>query len=382
MVEPTGDIDRDHAAHQGAARRADLHIVSPAPESIDVPTIDGTVSFEIHVPMAIADEVTRFSIAATGWLTITSHTGQNLAWLLDHYAYIEALIALLAGCAMPVDQIQARFTDETADRHILVALPKIPPCAATTFNDFFVPRGVLGTQFEALIQRWFAEKARLQLSVGLAANVLASQDLWTHLEFLSLLQALEGFHRATLTGTYMADTDYEAVKKALGDALPSTVSPPHKSALKSKIKYGNEYSLQKRLTKLVKALPDPVHLLAIGVAGDFPRPWIDTRNFFTHWDKELEQKIITGQALYEANVRLRVLLRLVYLHFVGVDPQILEKALLGTSPLAQHLIQLNFPETPIMEIGPVPTPIILHVSSEPTATASHSYSTEVTPNCR
>jgi hypothetical protein len=140
-----------------------VYIVSPAPESVDVPTIDGKVSFEIHVPIGITDEVTRFSIAATGWLTITSRAGQNLAWFLDHYAYVEALIALLAGCAMPVDQIQARFDDETADRHILLALPKVPPCAATTLNDFFVPRGVLGTQFEALIQRWFAEKTALQL---------------------------------------------------------------------------------------------------------------------------------------------------------------------------------------------------------------------------
>jgi hypothetical protein len=122
------------------------------------------------------------------------------------------------------------------------------------------------------------------------------------------------------------------------------------------------------LTELVKALPDPVHLPAIGVAGDFPRPWIDTRNFFTHWDKALEQKIITGQALYEANVRRRVLLRLAYRHFVGVDPQIVENALLGTNPLAQHLIQLNFPETPIMEIGPVPKPIRPDTpSGEPTA---------------
>jgi hypothetical protein len=188
------------------------------------------------------------------------------------------------------------------------------------------------------------------------------------LEFLSLLQALEGFHRATLSGIYMTDTDYEAVKKALGDALPLTVSPSHKSALKSKIKYGNEYSLQKRLNELVNALPDPIHKLAIGDAGDFPRPWIDTRNFFTHWDKELEHKIVTGQALYESNVRLRVLLRLVYLNYIGVDPQMLEKALSGTNPLAQHLIQLNFPDTPIMEIGHVPVPIGLDASlCDPTA---------------
>jgi len=334
-----------------------VHIVSPAPEVIDVPSIDGTIGFEINVPMPMSNEVTRFSIAASATLTIASKAGQNLAWFLDHYAYIAALIALFAGCPMPVDRIQARFSDQPTDHDVLLTLPQISRCTATTVNDFFVFRGLLGAEFEGLVRRWFAEKLKLQLPVGLAANVLASQDLWTHLEFLSLLQALEGFHRATLPGIYMTDTDYEAVKKALGDALPATVSPSHKSALKSKIKYGNEYSLQKRLNELVKALPDPIHKLAIGDAGDFPRPWIDTRNFFTHWDKELEHKIVTGQALYESNVRLRVLLRLVYLNYIGVDLQMLEKALNGTNPLAQHLIQLNFPDKPIMEIGHVPGPI-------------------------
>ena len=332
-----------------------VHIVSPAPEVIAVPSIDGTVTFEINVPMAISQEVTRFSVAATAALTITSNTGQNLAWFLDHCLH-RSLDCLLAGCPMPVDQIQARFTDQKTDHDVLLALPNIPLCTATTVNDFFVFRNLLGSQFEGLVQRWFADKSKLQLPVGLAANVLASQDLWTHLEFLSLLQALEGFHRATLPGTYMTKSDYESVKKALGDALPSTVSSSHRSALKSKIFYGNEYSQQKRMTELVKALPDRIHKLAIGIDGDFPRPWIDTRNFFTHWDKELEPNIVTGQALYEANVRLRVLLRLVYLNYLGLDAQMLEKALLGTNPLAQHLIQLNFPDTPIMAIGPAPQP--------------------------
>jgi len=345
-----------------------VHIVCPAPEVIDVPSINGTIGFEISVPMAISNEVTRFSINASATLTVTSITGQRLAWFLDHYAYIAALITLLAGCPMPVDHIRARFSDQPTDHDVLLTLPKIPPCTATTVNDFFVFRGLIGSEFDGLIRRWFAEKTKLQLPVGLAANVLESQDLWTHLEFLSLLQALEGFHRATRPGIYMTDTDYEAVKKALSGALPSTVSPPHKSALKSKIKYGNEYSLQKRLTELVKALPDPIHKLTIGDTGDFPRPWIDTRNFFTHWDKELEHKIVTGQALYESNIRLRVLLRLVYLSYIGINLQMLERALVGTNPLAQHLIQLNFPDSPIMEVGSVPGPTSSGASSsEPTA---------------
>jgi ApeA N-terminal domain 1 len=39
----------------------------------------------------------------------------NLGLVLDHHAYVEALIGLLAGAPMPVDQIQARFNDETVD---------------------------------------------------------------------------------------------------------------------------------------------------------------------------------------------------------------------------------------------------------------------------
>lgn len=329
-----------------------VHIVSPAPEVIDVPVIDGTVTFEINVPMSISQEVTRFSVAATATLTITSNTGQNLAWFLDHYTYIGALIALFAGCPMPVDEIQARFTDQPTDHGVLLALPKTVHCNAATVNDFFVFRGLLGSQFEGLVQRWFADKSKLQLPVGLAANVLASQDLWTHLEFLSLLQALEGFHLSIFAGIYMAEGDYETVKKALGDAIPPNVMSDHKDALKSRIRYGNQVSLRKRMNGLLDWLPAQVRQLALGSADAFPGAWIDTRNFFTHWDKELEANVLNGQALYEANVRLRMLLRLVYLNHIGVDPQILEKALTGTNPLAQHLIQLNLPDTPIMAIGP------------------------------
>jgi hypothetical protein len=127
-------------------------------------------------------------------------------------------------------------------------------------------------------------------------------------------------------------------------------------------------------------------------ATGFPRSWIDTRNFFTYWDKELEPKVVTAQALYEANVPLRVLLRVVYLHFAGVDPQVLEKALLGTNPLAQHLIQLNFPDTPMMEIRlPDPQPASdallvagqgqpeLQKTSSPVAQALETPSTKVDP---
>jgi hypothetical protein len=215
---------------------------------------------------------------------------------------------------------------------------------------------------------FWEQSSKVSFSVGLKK----SQDLWTHLEFLSLLQALEGFHRAIFAGIYMADVDYEKVKKALGDAIPPNVNSDHRAALRSRIRYGNQVSLRKRMNGLLDWLPARVRQLALGSPDAFPGPWIDTRNFFTHWDKELEQNVLTGQALYEANVRLRILLRVVYLHFVGVDPQVFEKALVSTSPLAQHLIQLNFPGTPMLEIKPVDHPAAPEAACDPPLVAGQA----------
>lgn len=71
-----------------------------------------------------------------------------------------------------------------------------------------------------------------------ALGVLASEKLWPHVEFLSLMQALVGFHRGLFDGNYMDENRYELVKKALGDAIPTGLVSDHKDALRSRIRYG------------------------------------------------------------------------------------------------------------------------------------------------
>ena len=51
-------------------------------------------------------------------------------------------------------------------------------------------------------------------------------DSALHIEFLSLMQALEGFHRALYEGLYMDEQGYASVKKALGDAIPDKSFSP------------------------------------------------------------------------------------------------------------------------------------------------------------
>ncbi|WP_423191407.1 HEPN domain-containing protein [Burkholderia multivorans] len=67
---------------------------------------------------------------------------------------------------------------------------------------------------------------------------------------------------------------------------PNTVGSDHKEALKSRIRYGNEVSLRKRLDALISRLDLPLRKQILGNDGVVPRSWVVTRNYYTHWDNE------------------------------------------------------------------------------------------------
>ena len=60
--------------------------------------------------------------------------------------------------------------------------------------------GAMGANFAEVFIKWFEIYNTIEMPSQLALNVFSSEKLWLHVEFLSLMQALEGFHRATMQG--------------------------------------------------------------------------------------------------------------------------------------------------------------------------------------
>lgn len=211
-------------------------------------------------------------------------------------------------------------------------------------HDFLLSRTAIGTPFAEYCNRWFELADRVEKPVSLAQSVLSSEELWLHVEFLSLMQVLEGLHRAIFDGNYMSEEAYAPVKSALIGAIPATVASDHRDSLRSRIRYGNQISLRKRLDELVNSLPEALRVIVLGGKGAVPRSWIDTRNYYTHWDSELLPNVLGSQSMYFANVRMKVLLRVLYARLVGVEAGDLQRALEGVSDIAQKLIHANIVE--------------------------------------
>lgn len=330
----------------GEVGRQTFHILGLTKESCAIPSIGATLEWQ-YSRTGNADPYTSVSATVSGWFVIVPDAPRDVRWYLEQRETTVAMLSLLAGSPMAADCMTAAYDEELMSLDILVANPAVTRfCTHKDPEDFFLPKSLLGDSWREVITKWFEVQARVLEPRHLALSVLNSESLWLHVEFLSLMQALEGLHRALHTGLYVTDEDYEPVKKALGDAIPAGLGSDHKDALRSRIRYGNQVSLRKRLAELVGTLSEPIRLAILGAIVQLPRSWIDTRNYYTHWDETLKENVLDTQGIFDANVRMRHLLRVLYARLMGVPTSAIEQALdqNSRSDSVQHLLQLNIAE--------------------------------------
>lgn len=330
---------------KGAEGEGNFHSFRILPlqqEAVRIPSLDATICFK----PAYTTSADQFSISVQShaWVAFRPDAPQPLKWYLEQHGRLAPLLAFLGGSPMSADRIEAKVVGSRGSVTVQVSMRDVHYCTHKSLAEFFMPRDTLGVDLSVLLNNWFNLNEKVRTPSQLALSVLGSEGLWLHVEFLSLMQALEGFHRGLYSGTYMADEPYEDVKRKLSSAIPSDIGADHRASLASRIRYGNQISLAKRLNELVSRLPRAVCTTVLGVEGKIPRSWIDTRNYHTHWDEELRQNVIDGQRMHHANTRMRNLLRVLYLHHVGVSESALLAALTNSSKPSQKLAYINATE--------------------------------------
>ena len=333
-------VERTHEAGKDSGPQSTNYRVLGMPsETIQIVSDDLSVDWFVEQTTSMG----KFdvSVRSAGWFGIRPSTPQTIKWYLEQQQKIITLLTFLAGTPMSPDALTVPTSRPGVYASLLFTRHDIRYCDYRNLDDFFMSRGAMGGELSDILIKWFKVYPEVATPSQLAMSVSGSEKLWQHVEFLSWMQALEGFHRGLLDGVYMDPKDYEAVKSALGSAIPATVQPPHRESLRSRIRYGNEISLAKRLNELADRLPESVRLQVLGPDGKIPRAWIDTRNYYTHWDEELRPNVLDGQEILHANHRMSLFLKALYLDLTGVPSSATSSALSGSSKDAQWLMQIN-----------------------------------------
>jgi hypothetical protein len=112
-----------------------------------------------------------------------------------------------------------------------------------TFED-------ISDKFETFLRNWFEKADSLEPIYDLYFGTLYNPRMYLEHRFLSLIQAIESFHQRTYGGEYLSDKDYKVVYDALVTAIPEEVGSDLKDRLKEYLKYGNEFSLRRRMKEI------------------------------------------------------------------------------------------------------------------------------------
>jgi len=182
----------------------------------------------------------------------------------------------------------------------------------------------ISADFEKYLNNWFSKAENLKPVYDLYFGTLYNSPMYLQHAFSSLIQAVETYHRRAHGGKYLEDDNYsENVLPIFIESIPETLTQDFRESLKGKFEYLNEFSLRKRLQEILKSFGNLTDHI-IENKRIFIEDVVDTRNYFTHFDKKLEKKAKKGKELYILTQQIKFVLEVCLLKELGLPDVTIE----------------------------------------------------------
>lgn len=298
----------------------------------DLPGYVLSLSFAItaptHLPLynRIWQQTTYFDIEAS--------EPKPLSWLRQRVFELRHLVAVLSGEAIYPREIKA-FGDEIDGRLVTVQVFYAAPRSrwAEKLQDFsIILRGseLIENNLERTFNLWSEKQEYLKPLTDHLLGIIYNSQLLVQ-SFLSLTQALEGYHRRRIGGQYFSKEEYRPFQEALEATIAGfelaeserqkELDDMKQSLTKGCVQYGYQYSFLKRIKELWSAL-EPEIQAYFNIDNPYLVTIKDTRNYYTHYDPEDENKALKDASLNVASTRLAALVLILILRELEIPVQL------------------------------------------------------------
>jgi hypothetical protein len=180
-----------------------------------------------------------------------------------------------------------------------------------------LPYSALSARIEDIVNRWFDQRSRLKPTIDLFTAVQREVGLYTNARFLFMAQAIETYHRRSVSANEGPSPEHIARLEEIIAAVP----PQHQKWLSGRLTHSHEPILQKRLKDLLERHAEAAKLF-IPHFGKFIETVTHSRNYHTHYIPKLENAAATDSGdLYDLSQDLKLLLEIALLHELGVTSE-------------------------------------------------------------
>lgn len=191
-------------------------------------------------------------------------------------------------------------------------------------------------ELQSAFENWFKKAADLQTVFNLNFGIDRFTETNFNIKFLTLMQALETFHRTVHGGYFLDPVEYrDRIVPHMKNSIPTGIEPDHRQSLESRLTFGNEYSLRKRLKQLFGELSCDCQSLVTSEPSTFVNRIIATRNYLTHYSDSVGQDVLDGVDVVNAFIKLRLLLHILILKEIGIEDERINQAFAERSQSVQ-----------------------------------------------
>lgn len=179
---------------------------------------------------------------------------------------------------------------------------------------------------ENYLNNWFKRAEDIRPLYDLFFAVMFNHGGFLESEFLTLTQAIESYHRRTMDGSYLSDSEFKQLYSHFVRCIPEDLEKDFKETLKDKFRYMNEFSLRRRLKELLNRYKDFIELI-IAEPQKFINDIVNTRNYLTHYDKKLEEKALKDEKLFQLVEQIKVLIQILLFSELGFSSDFIKDIL-------------------------------------------------------
>lgn len=184
-----------------------------------------------------------------------------------------------------------------------------------------IPRNSNVIDINNVLQCWLSSAKTLQPVHELFFSILYTPRIYERLKFLTLIQALEAYHRRTIGGFERPIDEHKQREQEILLSAPDQ----YRHWLKEKLQWSNELSLRKRLKDLWDKHSS---LLEKHIRdGNFLNKVIDIRNYLTHYSDVFEEPPQNVHGLDDLIVKLGIFLIICLLGGLNITEQQLDMLL-------------------------------------------------------
>jgi hypothetical protein len=247
------------------------------------------------------------------FVEVTSAEPESLSWFFEIGNRLENLFSLLTGASLGMETLFIYRGEQNGavirKQHEYVRR-----------YEFFDSVHCTHSQLAHSIATWMSESDAFREIESLLLGVLRKAKLFVETEFLSLAQALEGFHRATGQEIKLNKAAFKLLRKKIEQFLiDQNVDDETAMRINSAVSLANQTSFRSRLRDLCGRISEDTLTKMKITPEQFIDDVVRMRNFFTHAGSSYEEKQepIRGRELFRLSQRMRALLRGVFLLHLG-----------------------------------------------------------------